>query len=49
MAWSLIVICARRRVAAPAAQVANALRAAGLDWELAVCPSIGVAVGVASR
>jgi hypothetical protein len=49
MAWPFIVICLRRRVAAPVAEVANALRAAGLDWQLAVSPSIGVAVGMGSR
>lgn len=49
MAWPFIVKCPHRRVAAPVAEVANALRATGVDWQLAVCPSIGVAAGPGSR
>jgi hypothetical protein len=49
MAWPFIAKCPRRRVAAPLAEVANALRATGLDWQLAAWPSIGVAAGMGSR
>jgi hypothetical protein len=45
MARSLIVICPRRRLAAPVAEIANALRADGFDWRLPICPGAGAAIG----
>lgn len=49
MAWSLIVICPRQGPAALVAEVGNALRAAGLDWRLPVCPVGAAAGGLGSR
>jgi hypothetical protein len=44
MSGPLIVICPRRRLAAPAAEVASALRAAGLDRQLHVFRSEAAAI-----
>jgi hypothetical protein len=45
MAWPLIVIRVRPRLAASSAEGATALRTAGLDRQLRVYPDVAAAMG----